>query len=109
VVQSTPELAEAVHLIESGHFSNGDVDLFRPLLDNLTGSDPFFVMADFADYLRAQDAVSQAWSDRTHWNRMSVLNSARSGFFSSDRSIREYCDQIWKVDPLKVDITCDAR
>lgn len=109
VVQSTPELAEAVHLIESGHFSNGDVDLFRPLLDNLTGSDPFFVMADFADYLRAQDSVSQAWSDRIRWNRMSVLNSARSGFFSSDRSIQEYCDQIWKVDPLRVDITCAAR
>ena len=109
VINSTPELAEAIHLIESGHFSNGDADLFRPLLDNLTGSDPFFVMADFADYLRAQDAVSQAWSERTQWNRMSVLNAARSGFFSSDRSIQEYCDHIWKVQPLKVDITCDVR
>ena len=109
VMNSTPELAEAIHLIERGHFSNGDADLFRPLLDNLTGSDPFFVMADFADYLRAQDAVSQAWSDRNQWNRMSVLNAARSGFFSSDRSIQEYCDHIWKVEPLKVDITCDVR
>ncbi|MBL6801364.1 MAG: glycogen/starch/alpha-glucan phosphorylase, partial [Synechococcus sp. BS307-5m-G37] len=85
VIQSIPELAEAIHLVEIGHFSNGDGELFRPLLDNLTGSDPFFVMADFADYLRAQDAVSLAWTDRTHWNRMSLLNSARSGFFSSDR------------------------
>ena len=109
VVARTPELAEAIHLVETGHFSNGDGDLFRPLLDNLKNADPYCVMADFADYLRAQDAVSRAWSDRTHWNRMSVLNAARSGFFSSDRSIREYCDQIWKVDPLKVDITCDVR
>ena len=62
MINASPELAEAIHLIERGHFSNGDSELFRPLLDNLTGSDPFFVMADFADYLRAQDAVSQAWS-----------------------------------------------
>ncbi|MBL6798852.1 MAG: glycogen/starch/alpha-glucan phosphorylase [Synechococcus sp. BS307-5m-G39] len=109
VIQSIPELAEAIHLVEIGHFSNGDGELFRPLLDNLTGSDPFFVMADFADYLRAQDAVSLAWTDRTHWNRMSLLNSARSGFFSSDRSIHDYCRDIWKVEAMPVEITCDVR
>ena len=108
VVQSIPELAEAIHLVETGHFSNGDGELFRPLLDNLTGNDPFFVMADYADYLRAQDAVSRAWSDRMHWNRMSVLNTARSGFFSSDRSIRDYCRDIWKVQAMPVEITCDV-
>ena len=90
------------------HFSNGDGELFRPLLDNLTGSDPFFVMADFVDYLRAQEEVGQAWTNRMHWNRMSLLNTARTGFFSSDRSIREYCQNIWKVEQLKVEITCDA-
>ena len=73
------------------------------------GHDPFYVMADFADYVRAQDAVSHAWSDQMHWQRMSVLNTARSGFFSSDRSIREYCKNIWNVDPLQLEITCDAR
>ena len=109
VIQSIPELAEAIHLVEIGHFSNGDSELFRPLLDNLTGSDPFFVMADFADYLRAQDAVSLAWTDRMHWNRMSLLNSARSGFFSSDRSIHDYCRDIWKVQAMPVEITCDVR
>ena len=57
-------------------------------------------MADYADYLRAQEAVSRAWSDRMHWNRMSLLNTARTGFFSSDRSIGEYCKNIWAVDPL---------
>ena len=66
-------------------------------------------MADFADYVRAQDEVSLAWSDQMHWQRMSVLNTARSGFFSSDRSIREYCKNIWNVDPLNLEITCDAH
>ena len=108
-IEAMPELQEALRLIELGHFSNGDGELFRPLLDNLTGNDPFFVMADFADYLRAQEAVSLAWTDRMHWNRMSLLNTARTGFFSSDRSIAEYCQNIWSVDPLNVEITCDVR
>ncbi len=108
-IQALPELAEAMRLIELGHFSNGDGELFRPILNNLTGIDPFFVMADFADYLRAQDNVSRAWTDRNEWNRMSLINTARSGFFSSDRSIREYCQRIWAVDPLPVEITCDVR
>jgi starch phosphorylase len=108
-IEAMPELQEALHLVEIGHFSNGDGELFRPLLDNLMGHDPFYVMADFADYVRAQDAVSHAWSDQMHWQRMSVLNTARSGFFSSDRSIREYCKNIWNVDPLHLEITCDAR
>ena len=109
VIGAIPELAEAIRLIEMGHFSNGDGELFRPLLDNLTGNDPFFVMADFAAYLRAQDAVSLAWTDRMHWNRMSVLNVARTGFFSSDRSIRDYCRDIWNVEAMPVEITCDIR
>ena len=108
-IEAMPELQEALRLIELGHFSNGDGELFRPLLDNLTGNDPFFVMADFADYVRAQEAVSLAWTDRMHWNRMSLLNTARTGYFSSDRSIAEYCNNIWTVDPLNVEITCDVR
>jgi len=108
-IEAMPELQEAIRLVEMGHFSNGDGELFRPLMDNLMGNDPFYVMADFADYVRAQDAVSLAWSDQMHWQRMSVLNTARSGFFSSDRSIREYCQNIWNVDPLNLEITCDAR
>ncbi len=108
-IENMPELSEAIRLIELGHFSNGDGDLFLPLIDNLKTNDPYFVMADFADYLRAQDNVSRAWSNRKEWNRMSLLNIARSGFFSSDRSIREYCQSIWKVEALPVEITCDVR
>ncbi len=108
-IQALPELAESLRLIELGHFSNGDGELFLPLLQSLTGEDPYFVMADFADYLRAQEAVGRAWANRQEWNRMSLLNSARSGFFSSDRSIREYCQSIWNVDSLPVEITCDVN
>jgi len=93
--------------VEQGHFSNGDGDLFRPLLENLTGRDPFFVLADFQAYLEAQDRVDQAWADRRHWNRMSLLNTARSGLFSSDRSIREYAQTIWNAQEFPVTITCD--
>ncbi|MFM8524405.1 MAG: glycogen/starch/alpha-glucan phosphorylase [Cyanobacteriota bacterium] len=107
LIATLPELAEVLKMIEQGHFSNGDSELFRPLLQNLTGNDPFFVLADFADYLRAQDAVSQAWSDRQRWNRMSLLNSARTGFFSSDRAIRDYAKRIWQAAPFPVTISCE--
>ena len=91
------ELQEALRLVSLGHFSNGSKDMFRPLVDNLTNHDPFFVMADFDDYVEAQDEVSNRWKSRDDWNHMSLLNIARSGFFSSDRSIREYCETIWGI------------
>ena len=108
-IQSSQELSEALRLIELGHFSNGDSDLFAPLLHSLKGDDPYFLMADFTDYIRAQDEVNQAWKKPTEWNRMALLNTARSGFFSSDRSIREYCNSIWNVKPLNVEIYCDIN
>ena len=91
------ELQEALRLVSLGHFSNGDKDMFRPLVNNLTNQDPFFVMADFDDYVEAQDEVSNRWKSRDDWNHMSLLNIARSGFFSSDRSIKEYCETIWGI------------
>ncbi len=109
LIHTIPELPDVLRLVEQGHFSNGDGDLFKPLLENLTGRDPYFVLADFSDYLRAQDAVSQAWADRTTWNRMSLLNTARSGFFSSDRSIREYAQRIWRAEPFPVTISCEIH
>ena len=107
LIHTIPELPEVLRLIEQGHFSNGDTEIFRPLLQNLTGNDPFFVLADFHDYLRAQDDVSKAWADRRGWNRMSLLNTARTGFFSSDRSIHEYAQRIWKAEEFPVTITCE--
>ncbi|MCT0248854.1 glycogen/starch/alpha-glucan phosphorylase [Synechococcus sp. CS-205] len=107
LIASIPELPEVLQLVEQGHFSNGDTELFKPLLENLTGRDPYYVMADFSDYMRAQQAVSQTWGDRTTWNRMSLLNTARTGFFSSDRSIRDYAERIWQAEPFPVTISCE--
>ena len=93
---------EAIDLIGSGHFSEGDRALFHPLLANLGGSDPYRVMADIGDYRRAQNEVDATWRDPARWSAMSLLNSARCGFFSSDRSIQEYAERIWKVVPVPV-------
>jgi starch phosphorylase len=93
---------EALALIASGHFSEGDRSLFQPLLDNLTHSDPFQVMADAADYSRAQDQVDQAWQNPEGWARASITNTMRCGFFSSDRAIEEYATRIWKLKPLSI-------
>ena len=92
-----PELWEAINLVKCGHFSGGDREVFEPLVSNLMYHDPFCVFADFSDYLDAQDRVSRAWTNRDAWNRMSLLNIARSGFFSSDRSIKDYCTKIWSI------------
>jgi starch phosphorylase len=91
-----------LELISSGHFSRGDTEVFRSVVDNLTQSDPFLVLADYAAYIACQEQVSAAWQDKENWTRMSILNTARSGKFSSDRAIGEYCDEIWNVQPVTV-------
>jgi len=101
-VEGNAELREALELIASGHFARGDREVFRPLVDNLLNSDPFLVLADYADYVQCQERVSAAWNDRERWTRMSILNTARAGKFSSDRSIREYCEEIWKISPVRI-------
>ena len=93
----SPEVWEAINLIRGGHFSHGDRNKFESLVDNLILHDPFYVMADIDDYMQAQDEVSHRWKNRDDWNTMSLLNIAGSGFFSSDRSIKEYCENIWKI------------
>jgi starch phosphorylase len=101
-IEGNAELREVLDLIAAGTFSRGDRELFAPLLENLRQSDPFLVLADFAAYLACQERVSVAWSDRERWTRMSILNTARGGHFSSDRSIREYCDGIWKAQAVPI-------
>jgi starch phosphorylase len=95
---------EALECIASGAFANGDPNLFRPLVDNLRDSDPFLVLADFQSYFDAQARVSDLWHNQKAWTRRSILNVARMGRFSSDRSIAEYADSIWKLEaaPLRV-------
>ena len=95
-------LREVVDLIRSGYFTRGDTELLRPLMDNLMYDDPYMVFADFASYIESQAQVSAAYRDPEHWTRMSILNTARSGKFSSDRAIREYCADIWRASPVPI-------
>jgi glycogen phosphorylase len=102
-LEDNAELRRSLDLIASGHFSNGDGSVFAPLVDNLRGVDPYLVLADYAAYVACQEQVSAAWRDVDRWTRMSILNTARSGKFSSDRAIQEYCDEIWQVLPAPVE------
>ena len=101
---SDPELREAVDQISSGSFSRGDRNLFKPLVDSLLYGDPYLLFADYRSYVESQEQVSLTYKDQTKWTRMSILNVARMGKFSSDRSIKEYCDEIWKVRRLPVEL-----
>jgi starch phosphorylase len=101
-IDSNDELRAVLDLIAGGQFSHGDTEVFKPLVDNLRYDDPFLVCADFASYVAGQEQVSAAWQDKEGWTKKSILNTARSGKFSSDRAIAEYCDDIWKVWPLTV-------
>jgi starch phosphorylase len=98
-----PELKAAIDRIASGHFSHGDSGLFRPIVDSLLNVDEYLVLADYPDYLECQDAVEHAYRDRKEWTRKSILNTARCGYFSSDRSIRDYCRDIWRVDSVQIE------
>lgn len=102
--QGNPELQAVIERIRSGHFSRGDRELFKPLLDSLLFHDPFLLFADFAPYVEAQRQVDQVYRDQESWTRRSILNVARMGKFSSDRAIREYCRDIWKVKPVPVSL-----
>jgi starch phosphorylase len=97
--ESNAELRQALDLIAGGAFSLGDRDVFRPLVESLLNRDDYLLLADYQAYVDCQQRVSDAYSDPTAWTRMSILNSARVGRFSSDRSIRDYCRDIWHVSP----------
>ena len=100
IYEANPALREALDLIDSGFFSNGDRKLFRPLTESLLNRDDYMLLADYQSYVDCQQRVSEAYLDEKTWTRMSILNSARVGRFSSDRSVREYCRDIWNVSPI---------
>jgi glycogen phosphorylase len=104
---ANPQLKAAIDLVFSGHFSHGDRDLFKPLLDKLLDSDPFMLLADYEHYIKVQSEVSQTYRDVDRWSKMSILNVARIGKFSSDRAIREYCKDIWDVEPVEIEMPDD--
>jgi starch phosphorylase len=102
--QTNEHLMEVMDLIGSGFFSHGDRELFRPLLESLLYWDEYILLADYQSYIEKQDEVGLLFQDQNRWTRMSILNTARMGKFSSDRAIREYCDCIWQVQPKPVDL-----
>jgi len=97
VIESDPILAEALHAIAAGEFSPDDRARYHSLVDTLYNSDWFMVAADFAAYWNAQRSIDGMWSDQAAWNRRGVINTANMGWFSSDRTIRQYADEIWQV------------
>jgi starch phosphorylase len=105
----TPALARAVHQLVDGTFAGTDQGAFRELYDSLLNGvdgnrpDPYYVLADFDAYVKAQELVEETYRDKEKWTRMAILNVARSGIFSSDRTISEYANEIWKIEPVRVE------
>jgi starch phosphorylase len=97
IYRQDAELRAVIDEIASGFYSPpGEPDLFRPIVETLLMRDEYLVMADYRAYIEAQDRVDAAWADPTHWTAMSIRNTARTGFFSSDRSMHDYFDRIWR-------------
>jgi len=105
-----PELKAAIDALVSGAFSGGDRGAFEQVLSSVLDWDEYMVLADYRSYIDCHDrAVGPAWADEDRWARMSILNTARSGFFSSDRTVRDYCRDIWHAEPVSVPSRPAAR
>jgi len=102
IYEGDEELRGALDDLAAGFFAGGDRELFRPLVDELLGRDRFFVLADYRSYVDAQAEVERRLADEEEWTRSAILNVARMGRFSSDRSIRDYCRDVWRIEPLPV-------
>ena len=93
---------KALKQIASGVFSDGDPTLFEPIIRTLLDRDEFLVLADYAAYIESQEEVDRAYRDEETWTQRAILNAARCGFFSSDRAMRQYAEEIWRVKSLPV-------
>ncbi|MBS3799411.1 MAG: glycogen/starch/alpha-glucan phosphorylase, partial [Thioalkalivibrio sp.] len=102
IYQKHSELRTALDLLRSGLFSHGDTDLFRPLTDSLIHHDPYLLLADYPAYVDVQSKAETLFCEPADWARMSILNVARMGHFSSDRAVREYCEKIWRLQPVPI-------
>jgi len=97
------QLRAAVERIASGFFSNGDPTAYQPIVDSLLYHDEYLLFADYQSYIECQDRAEEAYRDQETWTRMAILNTARCGFFSSDRTMQQYLDDIWKATPVKIE------
>jgi starch phosphorylase len=96
-IEQNPMLKEIFKLIHSGFFSPQDVKLFAPIVQSLAHHDPYLVCADFGSYCQTQDVISKTYLKKDEWTKKSIINVAQSGFFSSDRTIREYAKEVWNI------------
>jgi starch phosphorylase len=104
IYEANADLREVLDALNRGEFSHGDKKLFEPLVNSLLTGDEYMLLADYQSYIDMQELVSQAYIDPERWTRMSILNVARIGKFSSDRAIRDYCADIWKTWPVKIHV-----
>jgi glycogen phosphorylase len=104
-IEKSAELRGVIDLIASGFFSPEEPDLFRPVVQSLTGDDTYLLCADFDAYIQCQDRAAKTYLDEETWTRMAIANIAKSGKFSSDRTIREYADDVWAAKPVRVTLT----
>jgi starch phosphorylase len=103
IIDADEDLKRVIHLLKSGHFNQFEPNIFDPIIDSLTtNGDYWMTIADFRSYVDAQQRAADAFRDQDQWTRMSILNTAASGKFSSDRTIKEYNKDIWKLKPVKV-------
>ena len=101
-IDQDEDLQNVIELLQSGHFNAYEPDIFDGLIDSiLKPHDPWMTLADFRGYIDAQERVAEAWQDQNKWIRMSILNTASSGFFSTDRTMQDYNRDIWKLDAVK--------
>jgi starch phosphorylase len=101
--EANEELREAIDQIANGFYSPEQPGLFRSITDEWLWHDQYMLLADYAGYVECQDRVSVAYRNQEEWTRMSILNAARAGYFSSDRSIREYCEDLWRVSAVPIE------
>jgi starch phosphorylase len=101
--EADSELRDGIDSIAAGDFSHGDRELFKPIVDSLLNRDEYLLLVDYPAYIQCCENAAETYRDQEYWTRMSILNVARCGFFSSDRSMRQYCDEIWNVRPVEVE------
>jgi starch phosphorylase len=101
-IEQNKELSQVMNQLSSGFFSPENPGLFQPIVDSILSGDQYCVLADYASYVECQEKVSQVYRDQEKWTRMSILNVARSGKFSSDRAISEYAKNIWHISAVDV-------
>ena len=102
IYEKNEELKKVLDFLISEELSQGDRDLFRPIYNNLVQQDPYLLLEDYQSYIDCQQHIHDEWQQPEQWARKSVLNVANMGKFSSDRSIKNYCEDIWKIQPVRI-------